>query len=98
MRRADGSEDLVHIHGNGQIDDRSTYLNGVASKFVFHAIERGDLTIRQIADTVIVVGPVETTVQVRGQDELHHLKGLASQTWVRGEDGWRQHCCHMLFF
>lgn len=91
------SDDLVHIHGNGQMDNKAEYLKGVADKYKFHRVERGDLTIRQYGDIVIVNGPLEQTVSVKGIDKLNEIKAMVTQTWVRGVDGLRLSTCHMGF-
>ncbi len=91
------ASDLVHIHGTGQIDAVADYLYGVKTKYVFHWIERGELDIRIYGDVAVVVGSLEQTVEVRGIDKRNEIKALASQTWVRGIDGWKQNTCHVQF-
>lgn len=89
--------DLVHIHGSGQIDDKSSYLHGVKHKYKFHRVERGDLRIRVYGDFVVVNGPLNQTVSVNGIEKLNQIKAITTQTWVRGPDGWKQNTCHMAF-
>lgn len=91
------ADDLVHIHGNGAMDDKAGYLKGVETKYVFHCIERGDLNIRVYGDVAVVVGPLEQTVSVRGVDKLNQIKAIATQTWVRSGTGWKQNTCHNAF-
>ena len=91
------ADDLVHIHGNGHIDGLVDYLQGFESKYIFHRIERGDLDIRVYGDCAVVVGTLDQTVEVRGIDKRNEIKALASQTWVRGADSWKQSTCHMHF-
>lgn len=91
------SDDLVHVHGNGAIDDKAGYLKGVETKYVFHRIERGDLNIRVYGDVVVVIGPLDQTVSVRGIDKLNQIKAIATQTWVRSDAGWKQSTCHNAF-
>src|SRR5438105_12477158 len=82
-------DDLVHIHGSGQIERLADYLRGVETKFIFHRIERGDLDIRVHSDCAVVVGTLEQTVEVRGSAKRNEIKALVSQTWVRGAAGWK---------
>lgn len=89
------SEDLVHIHGTGRVEGKRAYLAGVASKFRFHRIERGDLTIRQFGDIVVVNGSLSQTVSVKGVDKPNDTEAMVTQTWIRGDDGWKQNTCHM---
>jgi hypothetical protein len=91
------AEDLVHIHGNGHMDDRSAYLDGVANKFKFHRIERSGLKIRVYDNAVVVNGAISQTVSVNGVDKINQLEGVATQTWMRSDDGWKQSTCHMHF-
>jgi hypothetical protein len=91
------ADDLIHIHGSGTIDDKAAYLKGVESKYKFHSIERGNLTIRVYGDVVVVNGPLNQTVSVNGIDKLNQIKAVTTQTWVRGKGGWKQSTCHMGF-
>lgn len=91
------ADDLVHIHGNGTIDAKAAYLNGVESKYVFHRIERGDLNIRVYGEVAVVIGTLSQTVSVRGIDKLNEISALTTQTWVRGDAGWKQSTCHNAF-
>ena len=91
------AEDLVHIHGNGAIDDKAGYLKGVETKYVFHRVERGDLKIRIYEDVAVVIGTLDQTVSVRGIDKLNDIKAITTQTWVRTGTGWKQNTCHNAF-
>ncbi len=91
------ADDLVHVHGDGRLEGKDDYLNGVKNKYQFHKIERGDLSIRNYGDIVVVVGPLNQTVSVNGVDKLNNIKAVSTQTWVRGDDGWKQSTCHMGF-
>ena len=91
------ADDLVHIHGNGAIDDKAGYLKGVETKYVFHRIERGDLNIRVYADVAVVIGILNQTVSVRGTDKLNDIRAMTTQVWVRSGAGWKQSTCHNAF-
>lgn len=91
------ADDLVHIHGNGAIDDKAGYLKGVETKYVFHRVERGALNIRVYADVVVVIGTLDQTVSVRGTDKLNAIKAITTQTWVRSGSSWKQSTCHNAF-
>lgn len=91
------ADDLVHIHGNGAIDDKAGYLEGVETKYVFHRVERGDLNTRVYADVVVVIGALDQTVSVRGTDKLNAIKAITTQTWVRSGASWKQSTCHNAF-
>jgi hypothetical protein len=91
------ADDLVHIHGNGALDDKAGYLKGVESKYIFHRVERGELNIRIYDSVAVVVGTLDQIVSVRGVDKLNQIKAIATQTWVRNGTGWKQSTCHNAF-
>ena len=91
------ADDLVHIHGNGHIDDKAGYLNGVENKYKFHRVERGDLNVRIYGDVVVVIGPLNQSVSVNGIDKLNDISALTTQIWVRGVAGWKQSTCQNQF-
>ncbi|NIJ37487.1 ketosteroid isomerase-like protein [Sphingopyxis panaciterrae] len=91
------TEDLVHVHGTGQIDGKAAYLDGVKSKYRFLEIERGDLHIRDYGHVVVVVGSLAQTVNPVGTDSQISVSAIVTQTWVRVDDGWKQSTCHTGF-
>jgi ketosteroid isomerase-like protein len=91
------AEDLVHIHGNGHMDGKAEYLYGVEHKYKFYRIERGDIKIRVYGDIVIVNGPLSQSVSVNGVDKINEITAVVTQSWVRGDGGWKQNTCHMGF-
>ena len=91
------ADDLVHIHGNGAVDDKTAYLKGVETKYVFHRVDRGDLNIRVYADVAVVIGTLDQTVSVRGVDKMNAIKAITTQTWVRSGASWKQSTCHNSF-
>jgi ketosteroid isomerase-like protein len=90
-------DDLVHIHGNGGVDDKAGYLGGIESKYDFHAVSRGDLTVRVYGDVAVVTGALSQTISVKGAPERHDIEAMTSQTWVRTAGRWRQTTCHNQF-
>lgn len=91
------ADDLVHIHGNGGTDGKAGYLDGIARKYDFHAVSRGDLTIRSYGDVVVVTGPLSQTLSMKDAEERHQIEAMTTQVWVRAEGGWRQTTCHNQF-
>ena len=89
------AEDLVHVHGNGQIDGKADYLSGVKSKYKFYRVERGHLNLRTYGDLAVVVGPLSQTVSVNGVNK--EISAVVTQTWVRRDGQWKQSTCHMGF-
>lgn len=91
------ADDLVHVHGNGHIDDKIGYLDGVANKFRFSDVERQDLRIRVYGTVAVVTGRLTQTVVVRATDERHAIKAVTTQTWNHVDGGWLQSTCHNAF-
>jgi ketosteroid isomerase-like protein len=91
------ADDLVHIHADGKIDGKADYLHGVANKYKFHAVERGELRIRIYGDLAVVNGPLNQVLSVSGTDKQHKISAVVTQVWVRVADGWKQNTCHMAF-
>ena len=91
------ADDLVHIHGNGQMDGKAEYLSGVKTKYKFHRIERGETRIRIFGDMAIVNGLLSQSVSVNGIDKINEVSAAVTQSGVRGAEGWKQNTCHMGF-
>jgi len=91
------ADDLVHIHGNGHWDGKMAYLEGVANKFRWHRIDRGELKMRIYGDVVVVTGTLSQGISVRGVDKINEIDCFVTQTWIRAEDGWKQSTCHMAY-
>lgn len=91
------ADDLVHVHGNGQLDDKAGYLHGVETRYRFHSVERGDLSVRAYGDVAVVVGPLRQIVSVEGVEKPSRISAVATQTWVRSGGSWKQSTCHMGF-
>ena len=90
-------EDLVHVHGNGRIDDKSGYMRGLRETYVFHHVSRPDLLVRIFGNTAIMSGPLKQAFSSRGSDTRHDVEGVASQTWVKSAGHWRLASCHNSF-
>ncbi|SEI00323.1 nuclear transport factor 2 family protein [Paracoccus alkenifer] len=88
------TEDLVHIHLNGHVDDKPGYLAGFRDKYVFRNIERGALTIRVFGDAAVMTGPLIQTIVVRDGGQVIDVRAITTQVWSRSSDGWRLNTCH----
>jgi hypothetical protein len=89
------AEDLVHIHGNGHVDDKAAYLDGVANKYKWYRLERSALNIRIYGETAIVTGRLSQALSIKGNEKVNDIEGFLTQTWVRAEDGWKQNTHHV---
>ena len=91
------AEDLVHIHGDGRIDDKSGYIRGLREKYVFHHMSRPGLRVWIFGNTAIMSGPLKQAFSRRGSDTRYEVEGVASQTWIKSAGHWRLVSCHNSF-
>ncbi len=83
------TEDLVHVHANGQIEGKWAYIDSVRSKLDFISIEREPLTIRTYGSCVIATGTMTQSVRVKGPGTVVELKAATTQVWVREGNLWK---------
>jgi ketosteroid isomerase-like protein len=79
------SDDLVHIHGSGKIDTKTSYLASVGA-LAFQRIDPTDIRIRGAGDVFVVTSALEQQVLVKGKDAATTMNGFATRVW-RIEDG-----------
>lgn len=91
------SDDLVHIHGNGVVDSKAGYMQGLREKYIFHELSRPDLHVRVFGNTAIMTGPLRQSFSARGSEARHDAEGVSTQTWIRAEGRWRLASCHNSF-
>ncbi len=83
------TDDLVHVHANGLIENKQSYLSSIRNKFRFLSVERPDLQYRSLGYTIVSVGPLNQSVVVRDTDTEILMVAVATQLWVRSEGSWR---------
>jgi ketosteroid isomerase-like protein len=88
------SPDLVHIHANGAVEDRETYLEGVRTRLAFKKFERESLTVRGFGSHAIATGALRQTVIDRTSGALFDIRIVTTQVWVQDSQGWRQVAFH----
>lgn len=88
------TQDLVHIHLTGKIDDKAGYLAGVRGKYQFRNVERGPLNIRIWGDSAVMVGPLKQQIVVIENGAVHDIRAVTTQTWHRIDGRWQQGTCH----
>ena len=77
-------DDLIYIHGNGQLDDKKS-LVAVVSKCVFSEFRLDVKTSRMHGDTAILVGNLPFAMKSGGLS----MTLFVSQTYVRRNGTWR---------
>lgn len=81
---------LVHIHANGQVDDRDAYFRVVESNLDFLEVLRGDLTVIPLARAAIATGRLEQLLRVRATGQEVRMKAVTTQVWVEQDGSWKQ--------
>ena len=84
------AEDLVHIHANGAIEDRSSYFAGLRNKLEFLRFERETLEVRGHGDLAVATGILKQTLRDRESNSLFELRLATTQVWWRSAIGWQQ--------
>jgi hypothetical protein len=84
------SDDLVHIHATGVVDDKPTFLHNIANVYKFEALERGDIDVHMMGEMILLSGFAKQSVVVLQTGQRHLVEAMVSQLW-RFENGeWRQ--------
>jgi ketosteroid isomerase-like protein len=84
------AEDLVHIHANGAIEDRSSYFAGLRNKLEFLRFERETLQVRGYGDLAVATGILNQTLRDKESNSLFELRLATTQVWWRRAIGWQQ--------
>jgi ketosteroid isomerase-like protein len=84
------AEDLVHIHANGAIEDRSSYFAGLRNKLEFLRFERETLEVRGHGNLAVATGILKQTLRDKESNSLFELRLATTQVWSRCAIGWRQ--------
>ena len=85
------SDDLVHVHTVGLIDDKASYLAGIRDRLEVQSVERGPLAIRRYGTAAVMTGELTNTVRRRadGPDaDWMVLRSFATQVWHCAPGGW----------
>jgi hypothetical protein len=84
------SEDLVHIHATGIIEDKAGYLKSIATGLRFVRIERSSSNVRVYSDIAVMTGILEQTIRILATNDIVEMRAAATQTWARSGAGWKQ--------
>jgi hypothetical protein len=84
------ADDLVHIHANGSVEDKPSYLAGISKNLEFLKITRPPLEIRIIGEAAVATGLLNQTVRVRQSGAVMEMQAMATQVWVRCDGAWLQ--------
>jgi ketosteroid isomerase-like protein len=84
------SDDLVHVHANGAVEDKASYLATMATRFEILKVERPSFDVRVLGESAIVTGPLKQLVRIIQTGETVEMHAVATQIWVKQRDGWAQ--------
>src|SRR3546814_15687993 len=48
------ADDLIHIHGNGKVEGKSEYLEGIRARYRFYRVDRSGLKIRTYKSVAVL--------------------------------------------
>lgn len=80
------SDDYVHVHMNGRLDDRAGHLHAVSSRP--RQTTRGELTIRLWGDAAVLTGELTNRMKTR-DDGIRETHAFCHQVAVRSDGAWR---------
>jgi hypothetical protein len=81
-------EELTYVHSSGDIDTKSSYLNGLKNGvWTYDAITRSDQTLRVTDSVALVFNRLEVDLVARGQPKK--LDNLALAVWVFENSQWQ---------
>jgi 2-polyprenyl-6-methoxyphenol hydroxylase-like FAD-dependent oxidoreductase/ketosteroid isomerase-like protein len=84
------TDDLVHVHANGAVEDKASYMATMATQFEILKVERSSLDIRVLGETAIVTGPLKQLIRIVQTGDTVEMYAVATQIWVKQREGWAQ--------
>lgn len=82
--------DLVHVHANGAVQDRTTYLADVRDRLRFVHIDRGPLLVRLHGGMAVATGMLSQHLHVLDRQQDLALTAFTTQVWREDASGWQQ--------
>lgn len=83
------SDDLVHVHATGGVDDKTSYLAGIEEKLEFLEASRPETQVRVFGPIAIASGPLLQRIRITQQDIVVEMKAFATLVWRFEGDKWR---------
>jgi ketosteroid isomerase-like protein len=81
-------DDLVHVHSNAMVHNKTELLAYIAEKRAFVSIDRGPLTIRVTGDCAIMTGAITNHMR-RPDGGKATMNGFVTQVLRREAGQWR---------
>lgn len=83
------TEELVHIHSTGTVQDKRAYLEYVRGPMQFLSVERSDLKVKVLGDVAVMIGNMSNTMQPPQPAAPVTVESHVVQVWLRGPAGWQ---------
>ena len=84
------ADDLIHVHGGGNVDSKAQYFDLLKTLFTFTAIERAAPDIRFLGDAALMTGEMTQTVRLTVSGEVKTIRAFGTQIWAMRGGEWRQ--------
>jgi hypothetical protein len=88
------ADDVVHIHTNGQVEGKSSYLETVTERIDFLEVTRESHKVRHIRETVLTHGILRQQLRLVSSGAIVNMRALVSQVWCQADRGWQQTLFH----
>lgn len=85
------SDDYVHIHAGGRLDDRATWLREVFVDYEFLRVERPALQVRVHGTTAVATGVLEMTVRAKSSGKRQDARLMTTMVWIEKGNRWLLH-------
>ncbi len=83
------ADDLIHVHGGGNVDTKAQYFALMQSLFDFVAIERQGLNIQVYNDIAIMTGGMTHVVRLKADGARRSIDAFGTQIWRRSGQTWQ---------
>jgi ketosteroid isomerase-like protein len=84
------SDDVVHVHANGNADDKATYLRMVEKQIRFLEATRERLDVRVYGEIAIATGRLDQTIEMTESAQRIAMHVMTTQVWAQREGAWQQ--------
>ncbi|WGS55136.1 nuclear transport factor 2 family protein (plasmid) [Paraburkholderia sp. D15] len=84
------AEDVVHVHANGNADDKAAYLRMVEKNIRFLDASREKLDVRVYGEFAVATGALNQTIEMKESAQRIVLHVMTTQVWARRAGAWQQ--------
>jgi len=91
------SDDLVHVHASGLVEDKRQYLDSATKKLKFFKVNRVSFHIRCYEGFAVATGELNQTIRGNESEAIVEMRLATTQTWIRQEDRWLQNTFHATY-